>query len=187
VYFSPTLDEVQEDGWIFVKDGKAFAAVRVVAGGYKWTPAWKHADSLEKDNKAFITLDKENAPVILIVNQAADYKNDFGAFKAAVKAQPIRYADGVLNFATITFQGPARPGKVDGQTVNLAPARGYDSPFIRSEWNSGLIYIRKGDETVVLDFRDPKRPVKTVGAPVTSAFPPGVGDARPIIFGKNDR
>src|SRR5688572_16351492 len=38
VYFSPTLDEVQEEeGWIFVHDGGAFAAVKVVAGGYAWT------------------------------------------------------------------------------------------------------------------------------------------------------
>ena len=188
VYFSPTLDEVQEEGgWIFVKDGGAFAAVKVVAGGYAWTPAWKHADGVDKDNKAFITLDTENAPVILIANQAADYQNDFDAFKAAVKAQPIRYEDGVLNFATITFYGPAQPAEVNGQTVNLAPPRGYDSPFIRSDWNSGLIYIRKGDDTVILDFRDPQKPVKTVGAPVTAAFPPGVGMAQPIVFSKPAR
>lgn len=185
VYFSPTLDDVQEEGgWIFVKDGNAFAAVKVVTGGYQWTPAWKHAGGVDKDNKAFITLAAENAPVILIANQTADYNHDFGAFKAAVRAQPIRHADGVLQFATITFYGPARPAQVSGQAVNLAPPRGYDSPFIRSDWNSGLIYIRKGNDTAILDFRDPKNPVKTVGAPVTPAFPPGTGTDRPIIFSK---
>ena len=57
VYFSPTLDELVEDGgWIFVKDGAAFAAVKVVAGGYQWTPAWKHSDNVGS-NKPFITLD----------------------------------------------------------------------------------------------------------------------------------
>jgi hypothetical protein len=188
VYFSPTLDEVQEEGgWIFVKDGGAFAAVKVVAGGYQWTPVWQHADSVTRDNKAFITLGAENAPVILVVNQAADYVNDFAAFKAAVKAEPVRYTDGVLHFATITFHGPARPGLVAGQPVNLGPARGSDSPFIRSDWNSGLIYIRKGNDTAILDFRDPKNPVKTISAPVTAAFPPGIGSERPIIFRKATR
>src|SRR5262249_22161140 len=183
VYFSPTLDDVQEDGgWIFVKGGKAFAAVKVVAGGYQWTPAWKHAASLTKDNKAFITLAEENAPVILIANQASDYGNDFEAFKAAVKAQPVRYKDGTLHFATITFHAPTRAPEVDGRPVNLAPPRGYDSPFIRSDWNSGLIYLRKGKDTAVLDFRDPNNPIKTVGAPVTAAFPPGIGTAEPIIL-----
>lgn len=185
VYFSPTLDAVQEDGdWIFAKDGGAFAAIKVVAGGYQWTPAWKHASSITKDNKAFITLNAENAPVILIANQAADYQNDFEAFKASVKAQPIRYMDGVLHFATITFYGPLQPGQVAGQTVNHAPSRGYDSPFIRSDWNSGLIYIRKGNDTEILDFRDSNNPLKTVGAPVTAAFPPGIGSAQPIVFRK---
>src|ERR1051325_5389765 len=88
--FSPTLADVKEEGgWIFVKDSDAFAAVKVVAGGYKWTPAWKHANSLASGTKAFITLDTETAPVILIVNQAGDYGHDFEAFKRAVKAEPI--------------------------------------------------------------------------------------------------
>jgi hypothetical protein len=188
IYFSPTLDAVQEDGgWIFVKDGGAFAAVKVVAGGYAWTPAWKHADEAGKDSKAFVTLNAESAPVILVANQASDYDGNFDSFKAAVKARPVHYADGVLHFETITFYGPAKPGEVNGKPVNLAPSRGYDSPFIRSEWGSGLIHIRKGDETVTLDFRDPQNPTKTVGSPATSEFPPGVGNAPPIIFGKAAR
>jgi len=180
VYFSPTLDEVQEEGgWIFVKDDGAFAAVKVVAGGYKWTPAWKHGDRLERNNKAFITLNTENAPVILVVNQASDYRHDFAAFKTAVTAEPVRYAHGVLRFATITFYGHSRAG-----LVNLAPPRGYDSPFIRSDWNSGLIYIRKGNDTELLDFRDPGNPVKMIGVPITSAFPPGIGSDQPVILNK---
>lgn len=188
VYFSPTLDTVQEEGgWFFVKAGGAFAAVKVVTGGYHWTPVWKHSDSLAKDNKAFITLDTENAPVILITNQASDYQNDFEGFKAAVKNQPVRHADGATQFATIRFFGPSRAGEVGGQTVNLAPARGYDSPFIRSDWNSGLIYIRKGNDTEILDFRDSSNPVKTIGSAATSTFPPGVGSTQPIVFRINGR
>ena len=170
-----------------MKDGGAFAAVKVVAGGYAWTPAWKHAEEFSKDGKAFITLKAESAPVILIANQGSDYGGDFDAFKAAVKARPIHYADGVLRFETITFHGPAKPGEVNGKPVNLAPARGYDSPFIRSDWGSGLIHIRKGDQTVTLDFRDPQNPTKTTGAPATAEFPPGVGNAQPVIFGKAGR
>ena len=188
VYFSPTLDNVQEDGgWIFVRDGGAFAGIRVVSGGYAWTPTWKHADAVKNDNKSFITLNSENSPVILIVNQASDYNSNFNAFKAAVKVQPIHYVGDVLHFATIDFYGNSQLGKVAGRTVNLAPSRGYDSPFIRSDWNSGLIYIRKGNDTEILDFRDTKNPAKTIGAPITSAFSPGIGTAQPIVLGKNTR
>jgi hypothetical protein len=184
VYFSPTLAEVQEDGgWIFVQDGAAYAALKVVTGGYKWTPAWKHADTAVAANRAFITLDTDS-PVILVVNQAADYQQDFGQFKSAIKAQPIEQKDGALHFATLTFHGPAKPGEIDGKPINLAAARGYDSPFIRSTWNSGLIHIRKGNETLILDFRDPQNPRKTLGAPVPAEFPPGVGSDPAIVFGR---
>ncbi|MFN0080827.1 MAG: hypothetical protein ACKVY0_30535 [Prosthecobacter sp.] len=188
VYFSPTLDDVQEDGgWIFVKDGNAFAAVKVVTVGHTWAPAWQHADAVTKDNKAFLTLNAENAPVILIANQASDYDHNFNTFKAAIKAQPIDNTDGVLKFATLSFHGTAKPGEINGTPTNLSPSRGYDSPFIRSAWGSGLIHIRKGDETVILDFRDPQHPKKTIGAPVTDEFPPGVGNTRPIVFDQTSR
>ena len=182
IYFSAVLDAVEEeDGWIFVKSGGAFAAVRVVEGGYRWERAWVHRDTFHPREKSFISLTSDS-PVITVANDAADYNDDFASFKAALKAQPITYADGVLKFATITHEGPFAPGKVHGETVELRPSRVNDSPFIRSEWDSGVIYVRKGDETLKLDFRDPRDPVKTVGSPVTSAFPAGVGNAKPIVF-----
>jgi hypothetical protein len=184
VYFAPTLGEVQEEGgWIFVRDGDAYAGLKVVAGGWQWAPAWKHADTAIPANRAFLTLDTDS-PVILVVNQAADYRQDFAAFKAALQAQAIERKDGVLHFATLTSYGPAKVGEINGTSVNLAPARGYDSPFIRSTWNSGLIHIRKGSETLILDFRDPQNPRKTLGAPITPVFPPGVGGDEPIVFGR---
>jgi len=196
VYFSPTLDDVQEaGGWIFIRDGSTFAALKVVTGGYAWKAPWRHSDAVVRNAKDFLTpkdggesfivLKSEESPVITIANDAADYGNDFAAFKAAVMAQPVEWAGGVLRFATIEFHGPTRPGLIAGQPVNLAASRGYDSPFIRSDWGSGLIHLRKGNETAILDFRDPANPVRTLGAPVTAAFPPGVGTIQPIVFAKN--
>ena len=101
-----------------------------------------------------------------------------------MKAEPIIYKGGVLKFATITHEGLKKPGTINGKLVDLRPSFVFDSPFIRSQRGSGVVYIRKGDEAMILDFSDPKNPTKTVGAAVTSAFPPGVGSARPIIFGK---
>ena len=188
LYFSPTLDDVQEDGgWIFVKDGSAFAAVKVVSGGHTWASAWKAADTVTNETKAFLDVKEPDAPVILVVNQASDYANDFAIFKAAVKSQAISHSDGSVNFATLAFYGLAKPAEINGKPVNLTPSRGYDSPFIRSEWGSGLIHIRKGDATVTLDFRDPQNPKKTSGAPDTDDFPPGVGSTRPLVFGQSGR
>jgi hypothetical protein len=159
----------------------------VVDGGYDWTPKWQHAATVTKDNKAFITLKAETAPVILVVNQAGDYGGSFDAFKAAIKAAPVDNNGGTVKFATLTFHGLAKPGEIAGMPVNLTPPRGYDSAFIRSEWGSGLIHIRKGDETVILDFRDPQNPKRTIAAPVSDAFPPGVGATPPVVFGRSVR
>jgi hypothetical protein len=54
---------------------------------------------------------------------------------------------------------------------------------MRRTCNSGLIYIRKGDDTLVLDFRDASNPLKTIGAALAPFFPPGIGAERPIILG----
>jgi hypothetical protein len=196
LYFSPTLDAVQEEGgWIFVRDADAFAAIKVVAGGHTWSGVWRHSDAATFNAKGFLTptdvdgsfllLKSPTSPVITLASDAADYGHDFAAFKAAVQAQPVHWADGVLRFATITFYGPARAGEINGRPVNLAPARGYDSPFIRSAWNSGLIHLRHGNATALLDFRNPDNPVKTIGVAVTDAFPPGRGSDQPIRFSRN--
>jgi hypothetical protein len=183
VYVSPTLDELHEEaGWIFVRDGQAFAAVHVVAGGYSWSPGWQHGEGVTPASRAFVVAKDPQTPVILIVNRAVDYGGDFDAFQRSVQAQEIHFEQGVLRFATITFHGPARLPEINRRTIDLAPPRGYDSPFIRSQWNSGLIYLRKGDTADILDFRDPDRPRKIVGAPITPDFPPGVGQDAPIIF-----
>ncbi len=98
-----------------------------------------------------ITLE-EDAPVIVVVNDAADYGGNFDAFKSAIKAQPVSYDDGTLKFATVTFFGTKQLPEIGGKTVNLAPPRLFDSPFIRSDWNSGLIYIRKGQRDLETGF-----------------------------------
>ncbi len=124
VYFSSTLDSVEEDdGWIFVKSGGAFAAVKVVEGGYEWQRPWKHNANFRPDEKSYIRMKSEHSPILLIANDSGDYDNDFAAFKSALKAQPISWAKGVLKFATITHEGLSSPGKVNGENVELRPRR----------------------------------------------------------------
>ncbi len=181
IYFSAALDTVEEaQGWIFVKSGGAFAAVNIV-GGHAWVTPWKHSDQMRP--KSFVRLLREEAPVITVINDAADYNGDFRAFQQALMAQPVTWTAGVLQFATITHEGALKPGKISGQPVGLAPALLNDSPFIRSAWDSGVVYIRKGDETLKLDFSDPRNPQKTVRGPITPAYPPGAGHAQPLVFG----
>ncbi len=187
IYLSSVLDAVEEEGgWIFVRSGGAYAAIRIVEGGYKWSRPWQHSATFSVKEKSYVTPASADTPIITVANDAVDYGNDFAAFKRALIAQPIGWKGGVLTFSTIIHEGPLKPGKVNGEPVNLRPSRVNDSPFIRSDADSGIVYLRKGEETLKLDFRDPQNPVKTVGVPVTPEFPSGMGTAKPIVFGKTD-
>jgi hypothetical protein len=41
---------------------------------------------------------------------------------------------------------------VDGAPVNYAPRKAYDSPFIESDFGSGVVTIRKGRAKLLLNF-----------------------------------
>lgn len=182
IYFSSALDRVEEEqGWIFVKHGNAFAGVKVV-DGYEWVTPWSHRDAINP--KSYVRMLEEKSPIIMVVNDAADYGNDFAVFKKALIAEPVSWKDGVCQFATITHEGPLKAGQIAGKPVDYQPSLLNDSPFIRSAWDSGVSYIRKGDEAMILDFSDPKNPRKTLGIKPDERFPAGFGQDKPIVFGK---
>ncbi|TAJ92127.1 MAG: hypothetical protein EPO10_07275 [Reyranella sp.] len=182
IYISGTLDLLdEEEGWIFVKEGSAFGAVHVVHqgnDGYRWLDQLNKNKGLDK-NSHFVTLTDPDAPIIIVANEASDYGNDFEKFKSSLKAQRVKQEGGTTTFAGLTFYGPKRGG------IGVSPyrARTYDSPFIRSQWASGAIYIRQGREGLLLDLSTPEKPLKRVVEPaLTPDFPNGVGEARPIVF-----
>lgn len=185
VYFSDTLDFLEEEGgWIFVREQNSFAAVKVVSRvnqAYQWLdPRTKNKNNDKQKN--FITLAEPNAPMIIVASQAADYGNDFDRFKTAIRAQPIHQDNGVLKFATLSFEGGRTIGLRNGKAVDIAPRRVYDSPFMRSDFASGVVYIRKGADTAKLDFSNPDDPIKTIGPSPTADYPDGIGLTKPIVF-----
>ena len=44
--------------------------------------------------------------------------------------------------------------RVNDEPVNLAPTRVYDSPFVQSDWKSGLVTVQKGARKIVLNFNE---------------------------------
>jgi hypothetical protein len=153
---------VEENGVVFVEAGGAYAAIRVAKDGFKW-----RNDALGGSGPDKIThttppgrmmfLNNEYAPVILEVMAKSDVKS-FDAFKAKVKACELSFDGPVLNYRTIysdrlTFDTSAREvPSINGQPVNYAPKKVFESPFLNAEWNSGIVTITKGKRKKVLDF-----------------------------------
>lgn len=48
--------------------------------------------------------------------------------------------------------------------MNYAPAKVYESPFVESVWDSGIVTIHKGDRSLRLDFNGPAPAIPTVGS-----------------------
>lgn len=161
---------VKEGDWYFAEAEGARAAVRVVSGGSgfllnepvsgKKKEAGESVDGEEdtsaKEGRA-LKCEDEFSPVILEVARKADFPS-LTAFQEAVLALPLSLEGGRLYYTGLDgvrftfFTDQSRPPEINGQPVNYAPASVYDSPFVQSGWDSGVVSIRKGTRSLTLDF-----------------------------------
>ena len=153
VWFSEDgLSEPLEEGdWIFAETNGAFAAVKIVSGRYSWE------EEPGRTKGKWLVCEKEYSPVILEVDQKSNYKS-FKEFRKKILAQPLKFANNTLAYKSIygddfTFYADySKSPKINGLTVNYAPEKVYDSPFLQSDWNSGIVHIQKGNRELILDF-----------------------------------
>lgn len=161
-----TLDRVEEEvDWLFVQEGQAYAAFRLLY----------------------------NEILIIEAARSIDYDNDFARFKAAVRqtqtgitltnidAGFIEYttADGdVLWFPLLDSEGSCRYScncnpaddrlpKVNGELVDWDAYPLFGSTHVNSAWDSGLVELAFANRKLSLDFRDPDNPIKTEVGPPT--------------------
>jgi hypothetical protein len=165
------LDRVEEeDDWLFVQEGQAYAALRLL----------------------------HNEILIVEAARSVDYANDFARFKAAVRqtqtgitlanidAGFLEYttADGdVLWFPLLDSEGTCRYScncnpaddrlpKVNGEVVDWYSYPLFGSAHVSSAWDSGLVELAFANRKLSLDFRDPNNPVKTeIGPPTPTPAP----------------
>jgi hypothetical protein len=146
----------EEDGVIFVEAEGAYAAVRVVRGGFTWMEGRFETDRFVPENTTMI-LNEEYAPVVLEVMAKSDVES-FDAFKARVRACEVKLDGSVLTYNTIygdrlTFDtSTKRVPSINGDPVDYTPREVFKSPFLNADWNSGIVTISKGKQKMVLDF-----------------------------------
>ena len=102
-------------------------------------------------------LNDEYAPVILEVMAKSDVES-FDAFKAKVEACEVSTEGTVLRYKTIygdqlTFDTSYENiPSINGQPVNYAPKKVFESPFLNATWNSGIVTVSKDKRKKVLNF-----------------------------------
>lgn len=138
----------EENGWIFSKTDGAYAAVKVIDGGY----------TVNKEEKGlWVECEKEYSPVILEVADISKYES-FDEFKTAIFDTKLKednsgwyytsiYGDDFVFYKDFRAM-PVINGKESVQQIGKA----FESPYIDSDWNSGIVRIRYGESERVLDF-----------------------------------
>lgn len=166
---------VKESDWFFTEAAGAWAAVRVISGDTKLIPPAAPAKKKKPLSKAgtsddgdtidsgangwLLQCSDEWSPVIIEAATKADYPTR-EAFQKAIQAREVKSEGGLLTYTGLSgdrfifFTDQTELPRVNDEPVNLAPTRVYDSPFVQSDWKSGVVTIQKGDRKLVLNFNE---------------------------------
>lgn len=149
VYFSPQglSNRLERNGWIFTMSKGAYAAVKCVTGTYHWSV----------DAGRWLYIDNLYSPVIIEVGRKTEYTS-YTDFQDKVLALPLSYDNKVLRHTSLYgdkiefFTDKTSLPKINNQLIDLRPTNVFNSPFVKSVFNSGIIEISKNKRKLVLDF-----------------------------------
>jgi hypothetical protein len=139
---------VQKGSWIFAEAKNAYVAVHVVKGSASFEQV--------KFGRWLVCKD-QMTPVIIEAARKSDYA-DYSAFQKTAMAQPLSLERSILSYKALAgdeltfYTDQSRLPKINDTTVDLAPDLVFDSPFVRSEWNSGIVTIKYGQDQKTLNF-----------------------------------
>jgi hypothetical protein len=152
VFFSTAgLSAPLQDGkWSFAEAENAYVGVCVVDDGGLFT---------QSRFGKWLVCNNPTTPVILEVARKCNY-DDFAAFRRQVLLQSLVFLKSVLSYESLSgdkltfYTDQTRLPEINGLPVNLAPDLAFDSPFVQSKWDSGIVTIRYGNLQSVLNFND---------------------------------
>ena len=180
------VDVIEEEGgWVFVQEGKAYVAIRVVTPGgkeplgrdghgYGLLPAAKDNYELVKDDKGVTTLRAKDAldPLVIETSRTAHHAT-LADFKKDVLDNPLHLKTHLAYFGNrLTYRSCDKDAKelylnlinmeaprIDGKYVTYDPPT-FDSPWLNGSKGSGVVTLTGpvSGRALVLDFnkRSPK-------------------------------
>ena len=172
----------ERDGWVFAEKDNAYVAVRVILLKAASDPkAWaKGTDSYRgvvalrddgytwNDGRTILRLVNRFSPILIEAGRKADYPALEGFQKMIAKSRLKLYRTVVTReTGVVVVYRSAAPGMeevvfnaantsdvptVGGRRIDYAHPRAFDSPYIRSNYGSGVVEITKGAYGLGLDF-----------------------------------
>jgi len=184
VYIGKGHDKiVEKDGWLFIQQGNAYVAIKVILDKKVDLEnsddlAWYHQTKalvVQLDHDAYawnpertiIRFRDRFSPVIFETARKADY-GSLAAFQADILDNPIKLSNTVVpEWYTFTYTGCGDDAKeiyfnaanseipmVGGARIDYAYPMTFDSPYLKSKYNSGVVTVGNNDQKLVLDFNN---------------------------------
>jgi pectinesterase len=145
---------VERSGWEILREGNAWLGVK----GFSRTKSNASCGS-SWDNDVILRMNDGKAPVALIAGRSEDHA-DIEAFASYLGTFSGEPKDGWFELSgdrdekltlSLHLSSEGIP-RVNGTSINLAPKKLFDSPFIESKHGSGIVNIRKGQRTLTIDL-----------------------------------
>jgi hypothetical protein len=151
-FFPGTLDDRTADssGWIFCRGGNTAVGLFPLKP-YEWISEGKNwrLRSHYLKNGAVVEVASVHSIEVYdnFVRHVRERRVDARNFDSTMTVSYRSVAGDVMAF---TYDGPR---KLNGEDVDIARTRLYDGPFMTSDVGSGIIELRHGGQTRVLDFQ----------------------------------
>jgi hypothetical protein len=178
--FLEDADEITDrQGWAFVRKGNAYVAIRPVmindqapSDGLR-LPLREDSYTWSEDKKA-MHLKDPYSPIIMETGRHAVY-GSFTRFQESVLSNPLRVRPLIAGAFDLIYRGSGPEAMelvfntesnalptIGGAPVNYNHPNAYESPWLFSKYNSGVVNIRRGREVLVLDFNKIERREETL-------------------------
>jgi hypothetical protein len=155
---APGLEIIDEGGWIFASNGKAFVGMKFLDGGHHWDKTRTLASPAE------FTGPKDTGRILLHAGDVtaegsfARFRDNLRACRLVVTADKVDYRFGENNqrIEMSRYDPAARHAfslpRINGSPVDLHPTAVYQSPFLKGVSNNDRILATIGPVRQVLDF-----------------------------------
>jgi hypothetical protein len=155
-FFPGTLDDrtVDSTGWIFCRGGNTAVAFFPLKP-YEWIPEGKNWRLRSHYLKNGAVVEVASAHTLAeyrdFVRRMRGQRVDASGFDSTLTVSYRTLAGDVMTF---TYD---RVRRLNGKEIDLTKTKLYDGPFMTSEVGSGVIELRYGGQTRLLDFRKGSR------------------------------
>jgi len=156
----PGLETIEEEGWIFAGNGKAFVGVKFLDGGHQWDEARVEASPAKFTGPADTTRILLHAGDLTRYGSFARFRETLRSNPLAVTADKVDYRFGAgEQRLEMTRYDAASPEtftlpRIQGTTIDLRPPATYQSPYLNAPFGSDRIVVTVGPITRVLDLSE---------------------------------